>query len=222
MRKVPHDIELDRNMQPVFGRGKEILDKLLPGIGTIAVYLLFLGLGFCLSGFSGNSPLVNMIGGVLSFVVLMVGWVVAFLVFGVMGGNFVFANSVFLLIKQPCFRTSIAALFIGSFLANILARVIRRAAMSYSTKIKLLYGFLAIIVISFVVLCAALDGMQDDTGKYFFMYLLLAAAFLLNANDWEEEKPKTKFRFPAERRQTKQKEEVSPEEELKRMFQDLV
>ena len=79
MSKFEHDIELDKNFQPVVGKGPVNIDLLLPYCVALSVYFLVLSISLPSSGFLGHSPLINFFGYIFGFFVAITGWVLSFL-----------------------------------------------------------------------------------------------------------------------------------------------
>lgn len=137
--RFQQDIELNENWEPVVGKKQEIIRRFLPYLAAISTYFLFLNLSFWFSSVLMHSPIVNAAGAVFAFLIVVVSWLVAFCIFGLFGGNFSFANQVFLLIKQADFRAGFAVLFAGFFFSRILAGVLRRIEIPYSARIGLFF-----------------------------------------------------------------------------------
>jgi hypothetical protein len=217
--RFPHDTELDENFRAVVNGKTRALSRLLPYLAGITAYLLFLDISLWLSTFLKHSPLINILGGVFGFLVVIVGWFLAFLTFGLLGGNFSFSKNTFLLIKEADFRISVVVLLMSFFVARPVAGVISKANISYSAKIKLFWILLVTICIGFSVFCGFVNGMSENPGKYYFMYVLLGAIYSFIAGYRMRERPRTKFRFPNEYKQN-QKESYSFEE-FKKILHNL-
>lgn len=223
MERFKADVELNDDFQPV-GKGVEIFDRLLPYLVGIAFYLLLLDLSLLLINVLGKSPIVILLSALVGFIAVIAGWIVAILLFGLLGGNFSFAKSVFFLFDDVYFRAGIFVLFMGVFIARAFVGVTARASFSYSAKMKIFLILIVSILISFGLLCGFLDKISDNPGRYYFMFLLLYVIYSFATGHGNRENHREnhadQFRFPSEDKKNKQEEKYSWEE-LNRIFRNL-
>lgn len=219
MNRFEQDIEFDENFQPVIGKEAEILGRVLPYMAALSIYLFFLDLSFLLANFLIRSPIVIILSALLGFIVVIAGWFLSFLLFGLFGGNFGFAKSVFFLFNDVYFRVSIIAIFMSVFLAKAFAGVLARTNIPYSARIKLFWALLASLWIEFSLFCAFVNKITDNPGRHYFMYVLLGIVYLCIIGYESQEKPKSKLEFPNDYGQKRQ--ENYSWQDLRDVFQDL-
>ena len=219
VRRFQEDIEFgDEQWQPVLGRKRErFLSRLLPCLVASALYLLAIDLGFLLAPYLQGSPVVKIAGFIFGYIVSTIGIVIALCTAGLFGGNFAFVKSVLCLPEQADFRISIVFFVLSSFFARIVVGMVKKADLSYSKRLKLLYVTSATALIA-VSLFFSFVNKADEPATYYFIYSLLGIVYLLFARTHVKEK-QAESNF-SRNRTIKQRENYSWDE-LKKIFKDL-
>lgn len=181
MNRIRHDIELGENLEPLVNANTEFLRIALPYVVAMAFYVTSLDVGLWLCETLRKSPLINVLGGAFAFFVLTVAWIAAFLIFGIIGGDFDFANKVFLLIKEPDLRISMAVVFLGFFIAKVVAGVIRKTSLPYSAKLNLFWISCILVFLGLLVFCSLANRLSGNHGSYYFAYTFLWIVYIVAA-----------------------------------------
>lgn len=127
--------ELDESGRPVVSEFGTIASKHLMKILALLFYFYPLGLGSIFYKVFRESPLVLVAGSVAGFLVSFIAWIPAFLIGGIVFGQFKFASKVFFLHKSVQYRMGIGLVFLLFPVGVFLARTINRTASNKSKNI---------------------------------------------------------------------------------------
>lgn len=178
MRRIPYNIDARDFIHPARSRKDEIITALLPYLVAAAVYLSCFDLGLWLAEFLMQSPFLNVLGSVLSFMLLTIAWIVAYFIFGIGMGDFSFPNRVFHLIEHADFRVSIAVIFFSFFLGVYMAKGIKTANLTYSSKLKSFCMLSAIVFTASIILRSIAGSLFENPGRFYFVLVSLGIIYV--------------------------------------------
>jgi len=182
-RQLRSTFELGANWEPLAQGKLYNTVRLLPVWVMTASYILLIELGLSLTPIH-NSPLLQFIGAVFSFILILLGGILAW-VFGVLTGQFELSNSVFKLMPWAdlSFRSTIGIVFITSFLVRMFLNVIRKCYIAY--KIKSILTILCFAVIIFSITWLQTFNL---TFSQYYLFILFGGLFFLMSWSFEIKK----------------------------------
>ncbi len=163
--------ELDQHGRPVVGVFEELASAFMRQALVSAFYLVSLAAGLHCHEFFACSPLVNFCGIVCGFFLASAAWLAAFLVSGLVAGNFDFAGFVFALVFRHDFRTAAGIVFLFLPVARIVVRAADKILVSSLSRKYVFCVSLALAFMAAADICRYASLLRR-TEEYVFCFAL--------------------------------------------------
>jgi len=144
-------------------------------------YLVILSLGLHFYDLFIRSPLLKFFGVVFGFCASVIAWVPAYLINGIIFGQFEFANRVYNLYQSNDFSVAIALVFFLMPIAAIISRIINRA-ISWNSGKRLAFWIAVIFTFgSFGAAAEYVDSLQvKDQYAYIFSCSVIGLLYVVS------------------------------------------